>query len=257
MKKYIILFIASIALSCSKDEVVKSSEKLIISLSFGQLSPAVTATIDQSTKTITATLPYGTDLTKLTPTFVVSSKAVISPASGISQDFTKPFTFTVTAEDGSKSDYKVSVSKAQPNFIGEWDVSMKFNNTPVELVTSSTWKFTSDSSIVFSRSSIGSKDRNIYLTLYGKKYSYKSYESVIKGNSLLKLYMDNKDVNMSNTPFLLDIGYLELGYYSDDKSFTMYGYDKATSILAIKSMDTKTLVLYPIDKQLEIILTKK
>lgn len=81
--------------------VVKSAAKDITKFSFAALNPAVDATIDATAKTIKATLPAGTDATKLVPTITVSDKATVSPATGVAQDFSKAVTYTVTAEDGT------------------------------------------------------------------------------------------------------------------------------------------------------------
>jgi len=71
----------------------------------------VDATIDASTKAITATVPAATDVTKLVPTITLSDKATVSPASGVAQDFSKEVSYTVTAEDGGTVVWKVSVKK--------------------------------------------------------------------------------------------------------------------------------------------------
>jgi formylglycine-generating enzyme required for sulfatase activity len=59
--------------------------------------------------TVTITVPYGTDLSSLTPTITITG-ASVSPASGVAHDFTSPQTYTVTAADGSTKDYTVIVS---------------------------------------------------------------------------------------------------------------------------------------------------
>lgn len=105
--------------SCKKkDNVVtptpvtptKSSAKDLKTFAFNALTPAVTAMIDATAKTVKAEVPIGTDLTKLVPTLTVSEKATISPASGVVQDFSKAVTYTVTAEDGSTQVYTVTIS---------------------------------------------------------------------------------------------------------------------------------------------------
>ncbi len=75
----------------------------------------VTATIDEGNHKITATVPYGTDLSteNLIPTITLSSGATVSPANGASQSFYTPVTYTVTAEDGTTTQtYTVEVSAA-------------------------------------------------------------------------------------------------------------------------------------------------
>ena len=97
--------------SCKTAEPVvpKSAEKVIAGFAFNSLTPAVTATVDGAAKTIMATVPFGTDVTKLVPTIAVSTKATVFPASGVAQDFTKSVTYTVTAEDGTTQAYAVAV----------------------------------------------------------------------------------------------------------------------------------------------------
>ena len=69
-------------------------------------------TIDETTHTVAVTVPYGTDVTKLAPVITVSSGATVSPASGATQDFTKPVVYTVTAQNGGKQAYTVTVTEA-------------------------------------------------------------------------------------------------------------------------------------------------
>ncbi len=98
--------------SCTKTEepiTPKSSAKTISTFSFDGLNPAIVATVDGGVRTVMATVPYGTDVTKLMPTITLSAKSTVSPASGVAQDFSKTVNYTVTAEDGSTSVYAVAV----------------------------------------------------------------------------------------------------------------------------------------------------
>jgi len=124
-----------IAVACKKDEPtpstttppitttpgVKSTAKDITKFSFATLSPVVDATIDVSTKAITATVPATTDITKLVPTITISDKSTVSPASGVAQDFSKEVSYTVTAEDGGTVVWKVSVTKVAVATKFLWD----------------------------------------------------------------------------------------------------------------------------------------
>jgi|GEM_PF-1659543 len=89
----------------------KSTEKQLLSFSFGTLSPPVQTTVNQTTKAITATLSADANLAALVPTITVSAKATVSPASGVSQDFSRPVNYTVTAEDGSTQVYQATIDK--------------------------------------------------------------------------------------------------------------------------------------------------
>jgi hypothetical protein len=57
-------------------------------------------------------MPYGTNLTALTPAITLSAGATVSPASGTTQNFTTPVTYTVTAADASTKTYSVTVTVA-------------------------------------------------------------------------------------------------------------------------------------------------
>lgn len=92
--------------SCKKE----SKEKKILSFQFTSVSPIVSATINESAKTITADFPVGTVVTNLAPSITISDEASISPASGVAQNFSTPLTYTVTAEDGSTTAYIVTVT---------------------------------------------------------------------------------------------------------------------------------------------------
>ena len=102
---------------CSKDDepekedIVKSSEKELLSFSFlaennSALATDVAGNINATAKTILINLASDTPLITLTPTFSISQKAGIDNEGA--QDFTNPVTYTVTAEDGSVNSYTVT-----------------------------------------------------------------------------------------------------------------------------------------------------
>lgn len=115
MLKKIIPFLFLLIISCSKkdDPIIKSSAKSILSFSLNSVSPNITVTIDENTKTIVANLPIGTNLTQLVPTIIISPLATISPNTNIAQDFTNPVTYTVKAEDGSTSIYTAKITRTK------------------------------------------------------------------------------------------------------------------------------------------------
>jgi len=59
----------------------------------------MTSSVNSGNHTVTIQMPYGTDASSLTPTITLSSGATIDPLSGVAQDFTNTFNYTVTAED--------------------------------------------------------------------------------------------------------------------------------------------------------------
>ncbi len=56
--------------------------------------------VNTGTSTVNIVMPSGTIVTNLTPTITISANATISPNNGISQDFTLPVNYIVTAQDG-------------------------------------------------------------------------------------------------------------------------------------------------------------
>lgn len=74
-----------------------SDEAEIISFTLPNM--AGNAVIDSEEGTVTVEVLYGTDITSIIPTIVVSNGATINPASGVAQNFTAPVVYTVTAEN--------------------------------------------------------------------------------------------------------------------------------------------------------------
>lgn len=93
--------------------VEPSSQKDILSFGFIALEPDVYGDIDEANRTIRLLVPYGTEITSLTPTISVSPKAVIKPASGVAVDFSESRSYTVTAENGTVKVYAVKVETAE------------------------------------------------------------------------------------------------------------------------------------------------
>ncbi len=129
----------------SKKEIVFFSLKKADGVAFtaGELSVSV------KDFAVTIEVPYGTNRNGLVPEISIKGKT-ISPASGVPQDFTVPVTYTVTAEDGSKAAYTVTVTVAEP---GSTIYFGSGNNTFYALDSrtgSLKWKYTSTASFAYS-----------------------------------------------------------------------------------------------------------
>ena len=81
----------------------KSSENDIKAFTVNSINGVI------SGSSITVTVASGTAVTALKPVITISDKATVLPASGAEQDFTNPVTYTVTAENGDKKEYIVTV----------------------------------------------------------------------------------------------------------------------------------------------------
>lgn len=92
--------------------VAPELEKRITAFEFRSLNPSVSTSVNEANRTIEATLPYGTDRSALVPTisFVGAS---INPASGVTQNFSNPITYTITDANGITKSYVVTISVAK------------------------------------------------------------------------------------------------------------------------------------------------
>lgn len=92
----------------------------ILSFTYG----AAAGVIDQVNGTITMELPAGTSTT-FAPTIRVSDFATVTPASGETQDFSKPVKYTVTAQNGSTNTYTVTVTVSQEQVENPYKADME------------------------------------------------------------------------------------------------------------------------------------
>ena len=86
-------------------ETATTTAKGITSFSINGVAGAV----NNSTNTITITMPRGTDVTKLTPVIATNGVKSLTPGNGETVDFTNAVTYTAAMEDGSSKTYTVTV----------------------------------------------------------------------------------------------------------------------------------------------------
>lgn len=94
----------NVTISCQW-ETATTTAKGITSFSIG----GVVGAVNNTTNTITITLPRGTDVTKLTPVIATNGVKSLTPGSGETVDFTNAVTYTAAMEDGSSKTYTVTV----------------------------------------------------------------------------------------------------------------------------------------------------
>ena len=86
-------------------ETATTTAKGITSFSINGVAGAV----NNTTNTITITLPRGTDVTKLTPVIATNGVKSLTPGNGETVNFTNAVTYTAAMEDGSSKTYTVTV----------------------------------------------------------------------------------------------------------------------------------------------------
>ena len=94
----------NVTITC-KWETATTTAKGITSFSIS----GVVGAVNNSTNTITITMPRGTDVTKLTPVIATNGVKSLTPGSGETVDFTNAVTYTAVMEDGSSKTYTVTV----------------------------------------------------------------------------------------------------------------------------------------------------
>lgn len=86
----------------------RSNENDIITFEVGgQIGASI---INDETHTINITVPFGTDLTNITPIFTISDLAASNPETGAAQNFTNPVSYTITAESGVTQIWVVTIT---------------------------------------------------------------------------------------------------------------------------------------------------
>ena len=89
----------------------------------------VAAAVNNTTNTITITMPRGTDVTKLTPVIATNGVKSLTPGSGVTMDFTNSVTYTASMEDGSTKTYIVTVYVNKGTLSDQfWDKMTDFTN---------------------------------------------------------------------------------------------------------------------------------
>jgi hypothetical protein len=89
-------------------------------LSFSLSQQTGPATINTTNHTVTIQVAYGTNVTSLTPSITVSTGATISPASGVTRNFSSPVTYTVS-NGGVSQTWTVTVTVASAPPQGDSD----------------------------------------------------------------------------------------------------------------------------------------
>ena len=115
MKKIIMIITLVSLMGCLKEDRFPFSDKSAIT-NFTIAGQSSATTINNDSLVIVVPFPGGADMTNLTPSGVtINNLATISPDTTSAQDFSNPFTYKVTAEDGTFSNWKVKVVPQEEN----------------------------------------------------------------------------------------------------------------------------------------------
>lgn len=113
-----------VSITC-KWETATTAAKGITSFSINGVAGAV----NNTTNSITITMPRGTDVTKLTPVIATNGVKSLTPGNGETVNFTNAVTYTATMEDGSSKTYTVTVYVEKGTLSDQfWDKLTDFVN---------------------------------------------------------------------------------------------------------------------------------
>lgn len=105
-----------------EDWVPPSADPEFVTYKFEGIDPVVVGLIDKDAKTVTATVPFATDLTSLVATYTVNEGTMVkigetSQESGVTaNDFTNPVVYSLSTEDGSTGiEWIVTLTKEAPS----------------------------------------------------------------------------------------------------------------------------------------------
>lgn len=190
----------------------ESSEAKITSFVFKD-APIVTEqpVIDDATGKISFKVLEGAtdaELAALVPTIEISPKAIVSPDTGVKQNFASNVTYTVIAEDGTIKEYVVSIAGRQ--------VAMKFPFDEWKSVGAGKSQHDEPAEETLATSASGAS----LLWLYGVEGFplYKETEDVVAGNAAKLVTMDTSAKTNALVPALTS-GSVFTGFFNINKVF--------------------------------------
>jgi hypothetical protein len=255
---FLLSFFFLMALSCGSPDdpqPIKSKEKQITSFKVTVTTKEIEGKIAEADKKISVDLPFGSNVKVLSPVIAISDKSTISPASGVSQDFTNPVKYTVTAQDGSTSEYTVTVtvmpaSKCLPikasfsegDFSSEINYEYNSNDQLVRYNGVTSRGFSGTNTLTYdAKGNLIKEEGGFFDNTSYTKYSYNDKNQLIRyerlkipDNSLD--FKDEYEYNSTGQMIKKDQFSTSSGSIRKNRSFT-YGYSNTTSKNWIQSKE--------------------
>ena len=178
-------------------------------LAFGANVSGSGAIIDSAAGTVAWTVPHGTDLTKLTPSYTVSAQAAGSPVSGANSNFSTPQTYTLTAQDKSTKVYTVTAS-TDPKLPSSVNATLATMEDKVMPLAANNFGFSDPKSAALAEVCItslpargilklkGAPVTNVPLTVSAANIGNLTYQPALRGNGTAYTTMGIKVKNANN-----------------------------------------------------------
>ena len=217
-----------------------------------ELPSADSVKINQAAHQVILYLPYGADIRALSPIFTISDKALISPGSGTTHNFTSPVPYTVTAEDGTTiTAYQVLVYVPDLSLRRILNAGWNWISLGVDLPNTNLSSVFTGLSLVDLDYVKSTRSSSVYYTGTGWFGDMAS----IPGNELVKFKkatsqtftLTGKEINPTLSYIPVTAGWNWIGYLLKENSTLGSSFDEATlpsGDLLIKSKEASA-VYYP------------
>jgi len=191
-------------------------------------------------------MPYGYDIRALAPTFQISPRATISPASGSTWNFTSPVSYTVTAEDGiTKNTYSVEVFIPTVNLLRRIDPGwnwISLSAVPTDLnvnsVLGSLMQYSPPypslplTDLYYIKSATASAVYYTSIGWFGELINLPQYEMMMfKTASISKaqiFHLEGKEINPTLVSIPVSPGWNRIGYTLKGNSLLKEAFDLST-----------------------------
>jgi len=182
-----------------------------------EISVADSVRINNTLSQVILYMPYGHDIRTLAPTFQVSPKATIFPASGSIRNFTSPVLYTVTAEDGTTTKtYSVQVYIPTVNLkrtiAAGWNW-ISLSATPADMKVESVLGSLTLANLDYLKSAIASSVYYSPSGWFGDLTNLPQFELLMLKKSTSGIFtLSGKEINPALTSIPVSTGWNRIGY---------------------------------------------
>ncbi|NPA36739.1 MAG: T9SS type A sorting domain-containing protein [Chlorobi bacterium] len=193
---------------------ILSTEAAIDSVIFADM---LSFSIDDANNLVTLFMPYGYDITAMSPELKLSENASVSPESGSAQDFSVPVYYTVTAEDGTTVRvWKVVVDVPERTFTrtinAGWN-NLSLNVKPSDMHISAVFGGMTFQELDYVKSTEYSATYYSSTGWFGDLESFPENRAVrLKKATADNLTVTGKEINPAITPISLVPGWNSIAY---------------------------------------------
>jgi hypothetical protein len=193
---------------------ILSTEALIDSVMLQDMEAFL---IDETHNEVTITMPYGYDVSTMSPQFKLSEQALVSPQSGSMHDFSMPVYYAVTAEDGTtvrtwKVVVNIPVNTVQRELSAGWNW-VSLNVKPTDMTVTNVFNGLMLQDLDYVKSTEYSATYYTSTGWFGDLESFPENRTVrFKKGTTENLSVTGEEINPEITPISLVPGWNSIAY---------------------------------------------